>query len=171
MEKPIEVTLISPAKIAGKHERAGRTLSVSSTIAIQLAATGAIASADLGEIDLQVTDPDGLSGIDAGKIALEESLKLTMSQRDAALAKIEELKGARDTLTSELAKSQEQVTELESNRDALAHEVAKADLVITELRAAVASKTSEASDMKTATSEPSAAPKKAAKPTAAKPKG
>ena len=81
MEKPIEVTLISPAKIAGKHERAGRTLSVSSTIAIQLAATGAIASADLGEIDLQVTDPDGLSGIDAGKIALEESLKLTMSQR------------------------------------------------------------------------------------------
>jgi septal ring factor EnvC (AmiA/AmiB activator) len=171
MENPIEVTLISPAKIAGKHERAGRTLSVSSTIAIQLAATGAIASADLGEIDLQVTDQDGISGIDAGKIALEEGLKLVTEQRDAAFGEIEELKDVRDILTAALTHAEAEVAELQSNRDTLAGEIANADLVITELRAALAPKTSEASDEKTATSEPSAAPKKAAKPAAAKQRG
>ena len=103
-ENKVSVPLISPAKINGVREPAGKTVTVSTTLALQLAASGAIPS-DLAE---RLSD-----AIDMSDTPLEGDFQQAVE--DAAAGRIEVLKQKHGLeiveITERYAAEQQKLTE------------------------------------------------------------
>nr|WP_321511114.1 hypothetical protein [uncultured Celeribacter sp.] len=113
MTKDVEVTLITPAKVAGKRQPTGKTLTVSETVRDQLIAAGAV-SADVAP----VTTASVGNEADAFETAVEAKAK------EIAEAIVGE---AVDTAVTELQATADEATaraiEAEAQRDLLQERV------------------------------------------------
>lgn len=123
-ENKVSVPLIAPAKINGVREPAGKTVPVSTTLALQLAASGAIPS-DLAE---------RLSNaIDMSDTPLEGDFQKAVE--DAAADRIEVLKVEHELEVAKL--SEDHAAELKALTDQSADTNAKIDSLTIDLAAAV----------------------------------
>lgn len=92
MDDPkISVTLTSPAKIGGKHELPGKTVTVSHTLALQLAASGVIDPAAAQALSQAIGGTVGTSEFDAAVAEIQRQADERIAQFEASFKEKEEL--------------------------------------------------------------------------------
>ena len=161
MDDPkISVTLTGPAKISGKHEPPGKTVTVSHTLALQLAASGAIDPAAAQALSQAIGGTVGTSEFDAAVAEIQRQADERIAQFEASFKEKEELvaramqhvetnyKVNLDTLSKALADAEEREKALKAEKAALTklvrdHEAAET-LAKADIAALTASLTTEA---------------------------
>lgn len=116
MDDQITVTLISPAKIAGKIEAAGSTVTVDALTHSHLVAAGAVAAEEAVAVATN------------GDADLQDERDRAIQERDAALRENTELADAYQELSDEFST-------LKAERDALAEKLKEAEGKVSELLA------------------------------------
>jgi chromosome segregation ATPase len=131
MDKEFEVTLTSPAKINGKHEPAGKTLTVSKKVRDQLFASGAIKSenpdpSDVVSSDASQAEPDFEARVQAQAKELGERIvgaavdEAVTELRDALQAANKRADDANKRADDAEWRAGEAETELQALRDQVA---------------------------------------------------
>lgn len=129
MDKEFEVTLTSPAKINGKHEPAGKTLTVSEKVHDQLFASGAIESenpdpSDVVSSDASQAEPD-FEALVTEK-AKEISAQIVGAAVDEAVTELHSaVQDANQRAENAEARTLSAETELQALRDQVAAENAQ----------------------------------------------
>ncbi|MCJ7996070.1 hypothetical protein J5N58_16755 [Rhizobium cremeum] len=164
MDDKVNVTLTGPAKVNGVREPAGKTVTVSTTLALQLAASGVINPEAAKALSVAIAEPPPLgSDFDA-------AVRAAVADREAnwatAMDHFETM--AEDTLNAALADLQNKnglLTEVEAKADTLQALLADAETKFSDLEARLTAEAARADAAekalmeKPATAKPAKTPK------------
>lgn len=154
-EAKISVTLIGPAKIEGKNEPPGKTVTVSHTLALQLAASRAVDPVAIAALSSSIAEPSTSSDfedaveerVEIARTEIGAQMEADYSEKFAALtAALADARDERDKLEARLASIDPLYTEALGKIDDLAARLAEAEARASNAETALATLSAKAGD-------------------------